>query len=81
MASVTEKLSVQFYLILISLNVKSHTWLMAILLDSTALGHLVFDSYSIHHDLRTLELVLVLGRLGVHICSGLDLRITLRFLI
>ena len=42
--SVTEPLNLKCYLILINLNVNSHIWLIATIVDSEALG------YKLHED-------------------------------
>ena len=44
MDSVTEPLNLKCYLILINLNVNSHIWLIATIVDSEALG------YKLHED-------------------------------
>ena len=44
-ASATEELNIQFYLILINLNMKSHLWLVAAPLDTTDFDYFISDSY------------------------------------
>jgi hypothetical protein len=68
-AVVTEKINVGFCLILISVNLNSHVW--------RSLGHrLLCDSCAGHHNPRSLELDLVLGRLKNSHYLGLEQRIT-----
>lgn len=58
MADVTkEELNYKFYLILIHLNLNSHTWLVATVLDSGVLGLLLI----FHNYLRKLFLFSMMG--------------------